>query len=581
MGLTFDNIDAPAPAYPNSMFSLKPATLYGDDLPLEELFVGVAMRRYIDPGWTTMEASKDNEPLDGDRCWWIVAKEPGILPKEMLSYVVPGNDPSLPSPPPLLVLTQTDTGIEVQASRLALDGIGATAANPEGDLVVILKVDKVKFSRLAILHQPVSPGRYSASIFVTANSANTEHGEVNAPLMLASFEWSPPGATKDDRNPPIVRLNLPEEMLAYATMASAPTFLRWTKTSRDFDFLHLPKLEKDKVTLRESWTLDRRHVRDLVATLNPTHHHLNFELNGVEGDPVWLSPSTFANPYPVHVHRHLGVITSHFLKELGRPAELFCRTAFARDKTAVLVAPNGSIVRNTDKAYQPRDHVVRVVEFETPAQIICDGSVLTSEKYKVAYFDLVATGFQDDGGKPGSLTFYFRIVGPPAHQRAFTELTINLRRAVDSPEKTPLPKPILLKWTNEPNLFAVGIQLTLAQPGAPTGEAPVALEAHLLRSNGVLEKVPGTIPNMPLIQNPGLFVSVGARAPAGHEFWTDVSLLHSSNIKQHATLDFDWLFSPGSEAEPAVSVSSAGPNTMTEAQARVIAVSPPIPIVRH
>jgi len=32
------------------------------------------------------------------------------------------------------------------------------------------------------------------------------------------------------------------------------------------------------------------------------------------------------------------------------------------------------------------------------------------------------------------------------------------------------------------------------------------------------------------LQNPGLFVSVEADAPAGHEFWTDVSLLSTRQI---------------------------------------------------
>jgi hypothetical protein len=109
--------------------------------------------------------------------------------------------------------------------------------------------------------------------------------------------------------------------------------------------------------------------------------------------------------------------------------------------------------------------------------------------------------------------------------------------------------------------------------------------AHLLRSDGTQEKAPDIALSLMLTTatngTPGLFVSVDAVAPAGHEFWTDVSMLHSSNDNEHAPLDFDWLFSPGSDAEPSVSVSPASLNMMNEAQAQVIAVSPPIPIVRH
>jgi hypothetical protein len=178
---------------------------------------------------------------------------------------------------------------------------------------------------------------------------------------------------------------------------------------------------------------DRHNVRKLVAALDTNHHDLTFELNGVENAPVWLSPSTFDNPYPVHVHRHLGIITSHFLKELGRQVELFCRTAVMRDKKAAMIAPDGTV--QSGKPYQPRDQVARVVEFETPAQILCDSSVLAPEKYKTAYFDLVSTGFVSDLSKTGgSLRLHFRIVGPPVHQRAFTGLKIRLcRRRILTP----------------------------------------------------------------------------------------------------------------------------------------------------
>src|SRR6266404_7181481 len=63
-------------------------------------------------------------------------------------------------------------------------------------------------------------------------------------------------------------------------------------------------------------------------------------IHGGENTPVWLGPSTFDNPYPVHVHRHLGIITSRFLKELGRPMELFCRTGLLPGTTATLIAPD-------------------------------------------------------------------------------------------------------------------------------------------------------------------------------------------------------------------------------------------------
>lgn len=575
LGLTFDNIDAPAPAYPNSMFTLKPATLYGKEVPIEELFVGAAMRRYIDPDWTT-EASTSDKELDGERCWWIVPEKSIVLPAE-LTCVVPGTAKSFA----ILKLEQDDTSITVSASRLAVDGIPPASGD---NFVPIAMVDRARVQGLAILHQPVAPGRYSASIFATTSTANTGRGEINTPLMLASFEWSPAVKGADGKPPdklPPVNLKAPG-MSAFLTSASAPTFLRWTRTGRDFDFLNLPKFSKEK----DSWSQDRRHVRELVAALDAKHHELTFELNGAAKTPVWLGPSIFGSPYPLHVHRHLGIITSYFLKELGRPAELFCRTAIAREKTAVLVAPNGKTVDvKNDPAYQPRDQIARVVEFETPAQILCDKNLSASPKYKQGYFDLVSTGFNNRNATNAHL--YFRIVGPPAHQRAFTELKITLQNANDTGETSNPPKAtIQLKWVNAPEVFAIGVYLILRQ--SDTGDASVA--AYALLSNGTLDRIvpADAVKTVPRLKTAGLFVSVEAPV-VGHEFWTDVSLLHASakekaaevDKEKLATLDFDWLFSPVNNDEPAVSVSPGGLNTMAEAQARVIAVSPPIPIVRH
>ncbi len=562
MGLTFDDIDGPAPAYPNTMFSLSPATLKGNktiEQSFEEMFVGAAMRRYIDPAWTT-ESSRTATTLDGERCWWIAPVKAGDLPDQLLTFEVPG----IAEPFRLLDLRKTDASVDVFASRLAIDGIGASETNVEGDGVKILSVDRVHVHDLAILHQPVAPGRYSASIFITANSANTERGEINAPLMVASFEWSPPTKDEYGRPKPVAAtISATEAMSAFRTLASAPTFVRWTRTGRDVDFLHLPAIRTEKGN--ESWRVERRHVRDLVGSLEADR--FSFKLKGAE-ESIWLCPSTFGNPYPIHVHRHLAIINSYFLKELGQPAELFCRTALAQQKS-MPVSSYGSLDFNKN----PPDQTARVVEFETPAQILCGKNVSSPTKYKEAYFDLRSTGF--NGSDPGSIQLYFRIVGPPLHQRSFTGLSITLRPG----EYGTAAKPVRLKWTNSQQSFVVGVYLTLQQKGKASDSQKTIVTARLLRSDGQLVVVEDALESPPRIIDHGFFVSIEATAPTGHEFWTDVSMLHSSGEANQTGFDFRWLFSTADEAEePAVSVSPARLNMMREAQARVIAVSLPIPI---
>jgi hypothetical protein len=536
------------------------------------------MRRYIDSHWTTSPHLKVKE-LDGERCWWIIPKQQAAAaagPQELLNYVVDGLSR------PLVSLLHEGEQIIVKASRLAIDGSGGTGE----DGVPVLKVDLKDFGGLATLHQVVAPGRYSASIFLVADPADTERGKINSPTLLASFEWSPPEARQKaddpDRKPPLVTLT---GMIDHAveTMASAPTFLRWIKTSRNFDFVHIPVLAKDPKTNEESWKIDRRHVRELVAALDPKHHQLTFARSGAE-ETVWLSPSTFNNPYPLHLHRHLGVVTSYFLKELGRPTELFDRTAAMRGNRAVLVAPDGT--SNGPGIYQPREHVARVVELETPAQILCGSPVPVPEKYKTAYFDLMSTGFMKDAGDQlpdATVRLYFRFIGPPAQVRQISSLVIGLRNAPKMSETMKLT----FDLKNTAQAFAVGVQITLRQLTQKSDDTKekVKAEVLLLRSSGNLEEAAPAIEDALVLKKadnnmPGLFVSVEAKSSAG-EFWTDVSLLHSMNSDKDAALDFDWLFTPDRGTEPADSVSAPGLNTMIEAQARIIAVSPPIPIVKH
>jgi hypothetical protein len=80
--------------------------------------------------------------------------------------------------------------------------------------------------------------------------------------------------------------------------------------------------------------------------------------------------------------------------------------------------------------------------------------------------------------------------------------------------------------------------------------------------------------------NPGFFVTADAKGGTG-EFWTDVSLLHSPSEDLAGIFEFSWLFSSAGGAEPAAGVVPAALHKMVEAQARIISISPPIPIVEH
>lgn len=569
MGLTFDNVNAPAPAFPNAMLSLRPDTLFGKAASLEDFFAGVSMRRYIDVDWTMSGA--EQKPFDGERCWWLTIPQltpdpkPAERPRALLNYEA---DQKLAT---LLGFNRRDQRVEVYASKLAIDGVGGTVE----DWVQILCVDEKHFRALAILHQPIAPGHYSMSVFVRTNAAEIERGQVNTPLMLASFEWSPPRAKKangEEESPPAAVVLTAPDATGYRTMASAPTFLRWTKTGRDFDFVHIPAVKGD------AWEAVTMHVRELSGQLDHmTHEFLTFHRRGSD-EQVWLRPSTFVNPYPVHLHRYLGLVTSRFLQELGRPTELFCRTSADLDVQHHLVAPNGTTRNANGKIFKPQEQIARVVEFETQAAILCDRDALVPHAYRQAYFDLVATGFKLGSKDVGTLRLYFRFVGSPAHLRGQSKVTLALRSAAaDKPGDE-----IAIDLGNTKDRFAVGLTLMLQRSGDNTTG-----EWGLLRSDGSLDKSPKALAAGQLFKleeatnaNPGFFVTLKAAVSAG-EFWTDVSLLHSQNAFKTTPLDLGWLFSPGTGDEAAASVSADGLNAMVEAQARIVAVSPPIPIIKH
>ncbi|URK88093.1 hypothetical protein LP421_11355 [Rhizobium sp. RCAM05350] len=194
MGLTFDAVNAPAPAFANSMFSLSPLSLSGVNQNLEEHFLGISMRRYIDPNWTIESSAGDPSRLDAERCWWIDL-DIASAPANPLSYVADTIEKSL------IMLEADGDALVIKTSKAAVDGgiAGAVEHN-----VTIARWNRAFADRLAILHQPVAPGRYSASVFVlpAENRGNVALGRSNAPLLICNFSGDHPSRLQRPAPPP-------------------------------------------------------------------------------------------------------------------------------------------------------------------------------------------------------------------------------------------------------------------------------------------------------------------------------------------------------------------------------------------
>jgi hypothetical protein len=566
MGLTFDPVNAPAPALPNSMLLLKPAALYGDRRDFQEFFLGVMLRRYIDPAWTIGgEVPEDPRSLDGERCWWIDEEVPQQQsPHDLLKCSVDNTDDIT-----LLQAEADEDSVTLKTSKRLIDGVGGMTI----DEVVVAKIARTKVEGLSVLHQPIAPGRYATAVFVRVPSARIERGESNWPLAVASFEWSPPNSKS-------VRIKTQESAKARLTMASAPTYNRWTRTSRDFDFVHLAPVAP---VSDQQWKPQPVHVREMVADLDPSHKFVTFRRNGTKKPgSAWLVPSTFANYFPVEEHRHLALITSRFLKELGAPAEVFCRVSADPKREHQLVELPGATGLLPNEIYKPREDVVRVVEFATPAKIITNAHAVP-ETYQRAYFDLVATGFKLGSERQGQLRLYFRFVGKPEHVKKFTKITLRLSSA-GSKKGHSLEIPL----NNNGASHTMALELLL-QRESEGGEKTKAV-IRGLRSDGTVDGVTPLSTQEEQEElfelsdaggsNAGFSVAV-TEAQGGGEFWADVSLLHAPWTSDAARFDFDWLFSPSQEGEPVRLVEPAGLTSMVEAQASIVSVSPPIPIVSH
>ena len=87
----------------------------------------------------------------------------------------------------------------------------------------------------------------------------------------------------------------------------------------------------------------------------------------------------------------------------------------------------------------------------------------------------------------------------------------------------------------------------------------------------------GVTPSSPVVSVGGVVI---AGQPVRGEWWADVSMLVlpvSGSVSGDLPLCWDWLFTGGAEV-PTEAVRHQALRQMTEAQARVVAVSPPIPI---
>ena len=534
IGLTFDARHAGAPAFANSMFSLTPVSLDNEPVrALEEHFLGVTLQRHLEPAWLYTPADANSDAVvvndkakqcDASRCWWITYELPETAVElvKAHAHVI------------LNLKMQDEHQIVLEMSKAALDG-------QDGSMEKFVELCSLRrTTKIALLHQPLATGHFGLSIFVAGKVDITE-GHSGGWLRVASVEWSVPKSTSA-----ATQLLLPIQAEPQATAASAATFIAWTRTHRDFANLTL-----------HGGVSARAMASDVVA--NVSGNTLSFHF---PRDPalLHLTSSTYATVEPIHRHRHLGFILTRLRSDDGRPVEQFEQHGMFAGEVAQLTG----VPKNLDRLN------VRLVEIESPAVVLCTRRVDTiPAEYHQGVLDLVATGGNHSDAQKVKL--FLRLAGTDNHIQQFKAITINIGAVENVTEALK----IALEFTDNQCVRLIEI-----------GWSQNQLYIYLVGANGKRERQSATNEQLALakrlIGNRGLMVTIDA--PNQPECWCDLSVLHSTATANEAddyagVMDLRWLFSQDSAGDMAQALQPSAMAIRTEAQARIVSVSPPIPVV--
>jgi hypothetical protein len=568
VGLTFDSDKIPMQTFANSAFVMTPrlpdgqqpvgASEAGD---LQEHFLGTVLRRYFDPRWVVTRSKQG--PPDPDQTWWFewtVPFQPGS--HRLLTHN--GQDDDDGRVLSLKIGAATDGRQEawfVAPHQLLYEQ--APADKPDLEIAHTFRPARDEPLTFALLHQRSAPNHFHASIFILSEPpAADEKSQDRMPAkagqsplnpraaLIGSFHWFVGG-------PPTLALQA--RGTATRTLASAATALAWTRTQRDFGrWVSLP-LREDCSPL---WTALGADAA-VEARIQKVGDIAVIELRSDRETPTWLRPSTHPtanNPLiPLHVHRHLALIGTSEAAGPGRTVERFSGAVLYDRRTL-------PATRLTDKDGSGLDFI-RLVEFETPAAILCNRTNGVPTTYQKAYFDRLSRGIEGDK----RLFFFFRLIAPAATLRQAKSLTV----VITGIEPT-LTVRVALEAVvqGQKSVHSEAFMLDIADGAKAT--------ATVIRSDGSVKKTENLENVAGLSRATGLFLQLAAAEP-DCELWCDVSLLASKRDEAADTyvpFDFRWLFpdDPTDLAEPRDLVAPEVLRQLHEAQARIIAVSPAIPV---
>lgn len=559
MGLTFDATNGGGQMFPNSSWLLHPRQLrVGETVPgpvsMEEHFISVAMRRYLAPEWLV-----DEGPVNASfgQTWWyehvctdaetdLLWLEGGSHTVRMAVCKAEGND----------IVVVVDRAVVDQS---ALAASSSDPLKPDTHPLVLCRLPGAKDSgaTVALLHSPVDRQNAQLSVLLM--------GTGGVPVLLASIDWSIPRIPLDTKEPGVqVALALNCVGQVRQTNASQTTALNWVRTNRNFDtvYISVPDGASDKAQASE--LLASKAVSASASKLS-----LSRSLPDGTVQVIWARSAQSMGNFPVHAQRHVAALFSSMDTGVGRPVE---QLQFAHMLgTSSTKVGNGKALDSVANA--------RLVELELPSQIVGSGSAIPLA-FQFAYFDLESIGHA--AGRR-YLSFHLRLVGGTAARKALRELELGLRADESTGSQAGWKTVKVSRDSDGTELVALQLDMEL------DGNWNVTVTKGRWLTAAGAEETLNTLAagaqliNGALLDAQGLALKV-VRSPGEDELWFEIGMLASSDAESgfFGKVDFDWFFGQSRDAildgVAAGATDPASLRAMREAQARVIAVSPPIAI---
>lgn len=543
VGLHFDAPSVPAPAWSNCQYLLQPKTIDGRRIP-DESFVGVRMRRILDPAWVVDSAGPEPAPakLPIDQSWQATTAMPLLTPGTASRDLLVVESGTLP-PIPVLSCTVDKSGVTALHFNRTI-----IAPNYKKGMIVLGALPLDSLAELRLLHTSFADGRYTLSVLATRKPGDSPilDGHSNFPTLLASIDWR--SDSTPELNGPQVRLTFGEGFQVSQLTASSNTLREWGRTAKNFDWIH-GFLDSECKTLA---------ARNLRANKNSAGQRTSLSFVNESGKEVWPVSSLADSRQPLYLQRHLVAVFTKRSGGAGRQFDLFCGACMLNGRGA-----------NVDTSVDPGAGKVELHEVETPASIVAAG--VNIAEFEAAYLDLVATGGVTTREVERSYRLHVRFANSSSSMAKSADLKILL--SVPNEEDPTKPKK-LCEIVCPAKLRAADIFLSAKK---------VHKRFHL--SDGKVDREPSEAPPDDLDNLVGaeaIMVTLEAPAALG-EVWADVSILHhgatGDDEKHPERFDFDWLFSTETaETHTATRVTPAALTALTEAQARFISASPPIEV---